>query len=45
MIDFLESKTKTNEKEINDLWNMSLFLVNTIEEWEQLLSKEAEVMR
>lgn len=45
MIDFLESKTKTNEKEINDLRNMSLFLVNTIEEREQLLSKEAEVMR
>jgi len=30
MIDFLESKGKASEKEINDLRNMSIFLVSTI---------------
>jgi hypothetical protein len=45
IIDFLESKNKSSEKEINDLRNMSLFLVNTITEREEILSKEAEIMR
>jgi predicted outer membrane protein len=45
IIDFLESKNKSSEKEINDLRNMSLFLVNTITEREEILSKEAETMR
>lgn len=44
-IDHLESKDKASTKEIQDLRNMSLFLVNTIEEWEQVLSKEVETMR
>jgi hypothetical protein len=45
IIDFLESKNKSSEKEINDLRNMSFFLVNTITEREEILSKEAEIMR
>lgn len=45
IIDFLESKGQANEKEVNELRNMSLFLVNTIQEREELLNKEAEVMR
>lgn len=45
MIDMLQSKGKASEKEINDLRNMSIFLVSTIQEREELLSKEAEVMR
>lgn len=45
IIDFLESKGKSSEKEIQDLWNMSLFLVNTIEEREAVLFKEVEIIR
>jgi len=44
-IDHLEDQNKTSVKEIQDLRNMSLFLVNTIKEWEQILTKEVETMR
>jgi len=44
-IDHLQEKDKISNKEISDLRNMSLFLVNTIEEWEQILTKEVETMR
>ena len=33
-IDHLQEKDKISNKEISDLRNMSLFLVNTIQEWE-----------
>lgn len=45
IIDYLESKNQASEKEINDLRNMSMLLVSTIQEREQILSKEAETMR
>jgi len=45
IIDHLEDQHKSSSKEVQDLRNISLFLVKTIEEREQILSKEVETMR
>ena len=45
LVDNLEETNQDQVKEIQDLRNMSLFLVNTIEEREQVLQKEVDVMR